>query len=338
MQRPVLRLRRILISVILLLGISAGGVVGYMWVEGYTLTDAVYMTAITMSTVGYGTIGELSTEGKMFSVALILASAGTFVYAITTLTTFLVEGEMRHIFSQITVNRKVNRLRNHIIICGLGRNGREAAIELLRQHSPFVIIETNQGVIDEFVQTYEQALTIHGDASHEDVLEVAGIRQARGLISSLSSDADNVFITLTARELNPGLRIVARASHESTISKLRRAGASEVILPNLIGGRKMANMITRPALMEFVELISGEGSPDLHLEEISCRNHAKFLGHTLQELGIRAQTGVLVLGRKRGTGNIELNPSVHESLTDEDYLFVMGNEAQFRHFRELYLA
>ena len=330
-------IRRIIIAIGFLLSTSLVGVTGFKAIEGYSLVDAVYMTIITMSTVGFGTVRELSEGGKLFASILIIISAGTFVYAITTITTFVIEGEVRQIFNIFRVNQKVSKLKNHIIICGLGRNGREVALELLRQQHAFVIVEQEQTVVDDFIAHHPETLVVLGDATHDDVLEKAGIHKARGLVSSLSSDAENVYITLTAREMCSKLNIVARASHEGTISKLKRAGANEVILPNLIGGRKMANLITKPALMEFIEMVTGESNPNLNLEEIPCANHPQLIGRTLSELHIRSRTGVLVIGHKRGKDNVELNPDAKDPLQADDRLFVFGTTEQLLVFKKIYL-
>ncbi len=329
-------IRRIILSMGLLLVVSIMGVLGFSAIEGYALLDSIYMTVITMSTVGFGTVGELSGSGKAFSVLLIVSSAGTFVYAVTTITTFVVEGEVQHLFSSYQMNKKVSKLKDHVIICGLGRNGREAAQELIRQQHPFVVIERNQDVIDEF-QTNHNFLFIRGDATHEEVLEQANIDDAIGLVSSLSTDAENVYITLTARGLNPRLKVVARASNETTIQKLMRAGADHVILPNIIGGRRMANVITRPALMEFIDLVSGEGNPDLHLEEIDVEIEVALIGKTLAELHIRSRTGVVVIGAKTVDGKVQLNPSADRPIQKGDRLFILGNDQQLQQFRALYL-
>ncbi|RMG71016.1 MAG: potassium channel protein [Bacteroidetes bacterium] len=329
-------IRQLVQASALLLFTSLFGTIGFVLIEGYTLVDAIYMTIITMSTVGFGTIRDLTTEGKIFSIFLIIISAGTFIYAITTITTFVVEGEIRQVFNLYQVNRKVAKLKNHIIICGLGRNGSEAAAELLRQGQPFVIVESNQAVIADFRQHHD-VLIVKGDATQEDVLEEANIQAARGLVTALSTDAENVYITLTARGMNSRLYIVARASQEASISKLRRAGANRVIVPNMMGGRKMVNLITRPALVEFVDLISGTGPTNLHLEDIPCAPYPKLLGSTLAELHIRSHTGVLVLGLKRGDHPVELNPRASEPLRGEDRLFVLGTDEQHAAFRSRYL-
>lgn len=315
------------------------GTAGFLFIEEYTLLDAVYMTVITMSTVGFGTIRDLSEGGKIFSIALITVSAGTFLYAITTITTFVVEGEVQQVFNRYRVGQKVASLKNHIIICGLGRNGREAAIELGRQQQPFVVIEQDQHVLDDFQEHHGvRILAILGDASHEDVLEKANIHDARGLISSVSSDAENVYITLTAREMHPQLQIVSRASNEASISKLKRAGANKVILPNLIGGRKMANLLTRPALIEFMDMVTGEGNPDIHVEVFPCHNQPKVIGKTLADLDMRSRTGVAVIGYKRGDRHVELNPPARRLIEEEDRMFVLGTESQIAAFREMYMS
>jgi len=328
-------LRRIIYALGLLLFTSIAGVIGFIAIEDYTPLDAIYMTVITMSTVGFGLINELSNEGKIFTVLLMIGSAGTFVYAITTITTFVIEGEIKHVYSKYRILRKVKKLTEHTIICGLGRNGQEAAMELLWQEQPFVAIERDQQIIDDFLE-HHNALVINGDATHEDILEKANIQEAKGLISALSSDADNVFITLTARELNPKLKIVARASHEPSISKLKRAGANQVILPHIIGGRKMANLITRPALVDFIDTITGQGNPDLHLEELTCKDYPKLIGKTLGELRIRSKTGVVVIGRKKGNNHIELNLHADTRIDSDNHLYLLGSSAQLQEFKDTY--
>ncbi len=330
--------RRLIISLILLFSLSVIGVVGFYAIDDHSVIEAVYMTIITMSTVGFGTVKDLSPNGMLFASFLIIGSVGTFLYTITNLTTFVVEGEIRHVFHHFKVNNKVAKLKDHIIICGLGRNGRETALELIRQRQPFVVVEMNEDVIEEFLELHDGVLFVQGDATHEDILEKANIATAKGLISSLSTDAENVYVTLTAREMNPRIKIVARASHESTISKLKRAGANEVIAPNLIGGRKMANLITRPALIEFVEMVSGEHSTHFHLEVFTCGLHDKLAGKTIAELQVRSRTGATIIGLKSGNQSIQLIPPPNQILDGDDRLFVLGHDEQLDRFREVYLG
>ena len=330
-----LSFRKVVWSVVFLMITSILGTIGFRLIEGYQWLDAAYMTVITMSTVGFGTLGELTSGGKIFSIFLIIISAGIFIYAITTLSTFVIEGEFQHFFKRYQVDKQIARLENHIIICGLGRNGREVARELMAQEVKFLIVEDNAEVIDDFLELFPDTLILQGDATHDEVLENANIDKANGLVTALSTDAENVFITLTAREKNPRIKIVARASQESSVSKLRRAGANEVIIPNLLGGRKMANVITRPALVEFLEMVSGDSRVNkLHLEVVPCKDHPRLVGKTLAELNLRSRTGVLVLGRKSGNLPVELNPSAHKQLDENDRLFIIGNNEQLEVFRK----
>lgn len=328
-------LRKIYVSLGVLLAVSLVGVGGFRVIEQYSWIDAVYMTAITMSTVGFGVVRELSPEGKLFSIFMILISASTFVYGITTLTTFIVEGEIKDIFSKYRIKRKVSKLTQHTIVCGLGRNGSEAVEELKWQQQPFVAIERDLDVIASF-QGEKDILIIEGDATREEVLEEANIREAKGLICALSSDAINVFVTLTAREMNPHMKIVSRAASESAISKLRRAGANQIILPHVIGGRKMTNLITRPALVEFIDNITGEGNPDMHLEDLLCEKYPKLIGKTLAELQIRTRTGISVVGIKKENRELEMNVNAHESLSKGDTLYILGNSRQLQSFYDLF--
>lgn len=328
-------LRKIYVSLGVLLAVSLVGVGGFRVIEQYSWIDAVYMTAITMSTVGFGVVRELSPEGKLFSIFMILISASTFVYGITTLTTFIVEGEIKDIFSKYRIKRKVSKLTQHTIVCGLGRNGSEAVEELKWQQQPFVAIERDLEVIASF-QGEKDILIIEGDATREEVLEEANIREAKGLICALSSDAINVFVTLTAREMNPHMKIVSRAASESAISKLRRAGANQIILPHVIGGRKMTNLITRPALVEFIDNITGEGNPDMHLEDLLCEKYPKLIGKTLAELQIRTRTGISVVGIKKENRELEMNVNAHESLSKGDTLYILGNSRQLQSFYDLF--
>lgn len=323
---------------VLLTGTLAVGVAGFAYFEKLSLLDAVYMTIITMGTVGYETSRPegFTPEGKMFVVSLVVFTIGTFTYAITTLTTVILEGEVRDLLKGYRVNKEISKLKNHVIICGLGRNGRQAAIELIDEGVPFVAIESHEGTVLSFLESYPKALILQGDATSEDLLRLANINSARGVITALSDDAANVFATLTIRELNPNANVVARASNESTISKLKIAGASRVILPNVLGGRRMAKLITRPALMDFVDLITGQGQSHLSLEQVSCGQFPGLVGRNLRDLDIRSRTGVLVLGMQDQNGKFELNPNVNKPIQAAESLFIIGEVAQIAAFMKEY--
>lgn len=330
--------RRLLGSLFLLVLALAVGMAGFHWFEGYGFVDALYMTVITMGTVGYGVIGggEFTPEGKLFAAFLIIFTIGVFTYAITTITSFVVGGEINNLLKGYRVNKEISRIKDHIVICGLGRNGRQAAIELMAERAAFVAIEHEQGVIDQFLQDYPDALVMRGDATDEDLLRSAGIETAKGVITALPDDAANVFVTLSIRQINPTVPVVARASNESTIKKLQIAGASKVILPNVLGGRQMAKVLTKPALMDFVDLVTGQGQFHLNLEMIDCRQMHKLVGRSLTELNIRQRTGVLVLGMQDERGQFVMNPDANLPMRAGEKLFVIGTDEQVQQFWKEY--
>ena len=324
-----------LIGSIALLAMTMGfGMLGYHLIEGYNFIDSLYMTVITMSTVGFGVLGgsDFSPEGKLFAVFLIIFTIGVFTYAITTITSMMVGGEIRDLVKGYRVNKEISRMKDHIIICGLGRNGRQAAIELHAEKVAFVAIESQQQVIDQFLQEFPSALALKGDATDEELLRKAGVEHAKGVISALPDDAANVFVTLTIRQLNASVPVVARASNESTIKKLQIAGANKVILPNVLGGRQMAKVLTKPALMDFVDLVTGQGQFHLNLEMIDCQGMHKLSGRSLTELNIRQLTGVLVLGLQDAKGQFQMNPDVHQPIQESEKLFVIGTDEQVARF------
>ncbi len=328
--------QRLLGSVMLLAITLAVGAIGFHMIEGYGLVDSLYMTVITMGTVGFGIVGEgeFSPEGKIFAIFLIIFTIGVFTYAITTITSMMVGGEITNLVKGYRVNKEISRIKDHIIVCGLGRNGRQAAIELLAENVPFIAIEHKQSVIDQFAHEFPNALVINGDATDEDLLILAGVKNARGVISALPDDAANVFVTLSIRQLNATVPVVARASNESTIKKLKIAGANKVILPNVLGGRQMAKVLTKPALMDFVDLVTGQGQFHLNLEMIDCDVMVKLRGHTLIELNIRQRTGVLVLGTQDAKGEFHMNPDVNMIVNAGEKLFVIGTNEQIARFLE----
>ncbi len=332
-------LRRLLVALGMLIGILLVGQVGFMAIEGYGPVDAFYMTIITMSTVGFGLLEDnMSDMGKIFVSFLIVSAIGVFVYVINTLTVFVVEGEIRNIFKGYRMNSGISKLKDHVVICGLGRNGRQAIMELKAEGIPFVVIEVDEDVIEKFLDSHPDVLVYKGDATEEETLLAVNIAKARGVISALATDASNVYVTLSIRQLNPTVPVVARASTESTISKLKVAGATRVVLPNLLGGRKMARVLTKPALIDFIDLITGQGNFNMNLEEVDCEDHGKYLGKTLRELDIRSKTGALVLGSQFPDGHFELNPSADLKLEPGLKLFVIGKKESLDKFRKEYFS
>lgn len=328
--------RGIIRSGILMTAMFAIGVVGFSITQGLSLIDAAYMAAITMSTVGYEIPGEISLtpEGKIFTIAYIVLSIGTFFYVLTAFTSFIIEGEFRKLYKGYQVKREISAMKGHIVVCGLGRNGKEAVRELQRKGEKFVVIERDQKLIEAFLESNPGIRVLQGDATHEELLRDANVAQAKGVITTLAEDADNVFVTLSVRELNPDLVVVARASSQNTISKLRRAGADRVIIPNQLGGRKMAKIMTEPALVDFVDMITGQGQFHLSLREIDVNPDDGLEGKTLRDLDIRSKSGCLVLGMRGADGHFELNPSPTRTIEVGEKIFLLGSTKQLQSFTE----
>jgi voltage-gated potassium channel len=323
------QVKNITIALLLLLGIVLVGVIGFVLFEGYTLTEAFFMTVITISTVGFEEVHPLDDTGMIFSSFLIITSFGIFVYVVTTFTRFLVEGIFRNYYKDSKVKKRIRKLSGHVIVCGYGRNGRQAAVELIDHQKSFVIIENNKEVL-EHIRDETDFLYIEGDATHEEILEAAQIIQAHAIIATLPNDADNLFIVLTARQLSKEIKIISRASEDKSDIKLKRAGANNVIMPDRIGGQRMAKLILQPDVVEFLEYIMLQRSRDVSLEELSCSELADcFENKTIRELGIRNVTGANIVGMKK-EGAYIFNPAPDVVLSAKDQLFVLGNPEQLR--------
>ncbi len=327
--------RTIRIAILLLVSMVVTGVIGYIFIEGFSLVDAFFMTIITISTVGFGEIHPLSDVGKIFTSGLIFFSLGTLAYVGSTLASFLFDGEFVNYLKTYRVYKKADKLKDHVIVCGYGRNGEQVCDELTDHETPFVIIEKRDNVIQRIRQKPE-LLYIKGDATHEEVLEQARIHYAKALIATTPNDADNVFVVLTARSMNPSLSIISRASEIQSDVKLKRAGATNVIMPERIGGQRMAKLVTQPDVVEFVEYILLQRSRDVSIEEIGCKNMAEcYLGGTIGDLKDENITGVSIMGLKNKEGRYVVNPQRTHVLDRKDQLFVLGSPEQIEKFRKL---
>ena len=328
------QIRNIVIALFLLVGIVFMGTIGFMFLEGFSFTEALFMTVITISTVGFEEVRPLDNSGMLFTSGLILFSFGVFVYVVTSFTRFLVEGVFRNYFKDNKVKKRIKRLSGHVIVCGYGRNGKQAVIELQDHKKKFVILESDRDVSEE-IREETDYLYIEGDATHEEILEAARIEKAAALITTMPSDADNLFIVITARQLNPGMKIISRASEDKADSKLKRAGANNVIMPDKIGGQRMAKLIVQPDVVEFLEYIMLQESDDVTLKELSCKNLAAcFSGKTIKELGIRNITGANIIGLKKERKYI-FNPDPEIILSSDDNLFVLGNPVQIAKLKDV---
>jgi voltage-gated potassium channel len=324
--------RTLQIGIGLLFSIITIGITGYHFIEGMSIIDSLYMTVITVSTVGFKEVGAepLSQTGKIFTMGLIITSLGSLAYVGSNMARFIFDGELANYIKTYRVDKKIAILKNHVIIVGYGRNGEQAAMELKEHGVDFVIVDKRDNVISRVRQDPE-LLYIKGDATHEEVLEQARIYDARALIATTPNDADNVFVVLTARSMNPGLTVISRASELESQMKLKRAGATNVIMPERIGGQRMAKLVHQPDVVEFLEYILLQKTRDVSLEEISCKNLSdRFVGKTIAELKVREISGANIIGIKISGARYVFNPDPKMVLSRNDQLFVLGNPEQIR--------
>jgi len=315
--------RRIALDLLIAAIIISVGTLGYVVIEGWSAADAAFMTITTVTTVGYGEVHPLTPGGRLFTGALIITGVGYFAYVFATVTRMVVEGRLIELVGRRRLVKKLKAISDHYIICGFGRIGSVIANELAANGTPFVVIDNDPERIakaDELGYVY-----LTGEATDEDSLEQARIRQARGLISALRSDADNVFIVLTARGLKPELFIISRAEEESARSKLLRAGADKVIMPYHIGARRMAHFLIRPAVADFMELAVHGRSLELQMEEVRIESGSVLVGQTLIDSAVRRRLDLLIVAIKRASGEMVFNPRPHEVMNMGDTLIVLGS-------------
>lgn len=295
------------------------GTLGYMIIESYPFLDALYMTVITMASVGYGEVRPLSESGRIFTIFLIFINIGIYSYFISLLSQYVFDGELRKAYKKRKMKNRIQKLEDHIIICGNGRNGREASNMLAKNLIPHVVIEKayKPDEIEGSVPVSEYIL--FADATNEDSLIEAGIKKARGLITALADDSDNVYVVLTAKSLNPTIKVISRASTDSAVKRLKTAGATNVIMPEKLGGAHMASLVLNPDINEFIDLLSFQGNGDIKVSEIVSNKEI-----VLSELDLWKQYGVTILGVKTIQGEYLINPPHHYKLQCGMKLIVMG--------------
>ncbi len=305
------------------------GVVGFVYIEDYSFVEAVFMTVITLSTVGFREVRNLSPPGMVFTSLLIVTSFGLFAYVITSITRFILGGGFRNYYKTHLVNKKIEKLTQHVIVCGYGRNGRQTAEELLLYDEKVVVIENNLQTIEQAKLIHKNVVFLQGDATQDEVLERAKILQAKALVTTLPSDANNLFIVLSARQVNEKLVIVSRASEEHSDVKLRRAGATNVIMPDKIGGARMAKLVAQPDIIEFLETLLIRSQEQVNLVEIFCDEiNTRFINKTIAELDIRRTSGANLIGLKTAAGELIFNPSPKHIIHRDDKLFTLGTPEQ----------
>jgi len=313
-----------------MMGLMIIGTIGYIIIDNYSPFNAFYMTVITVATVGYGEIEPLSRAGRVFTSFLIITSFGTFAYAVSAITKFVIDGEFNQFFKNKKLISTIDKLSDHVIICGYGRNGRQAAQILKKHDKRFVVVEQNDKIKDAANHRFAD-LILTGDGTQDETLLKAGILRAKALITTLPIDADNLFIVLTARNLNSSLTIISRASDDGSDTKLKIAGANNVIMPDKVGGAHMASLVMKPDVMEFVDFITAQGGDNNNLEEITFEKISDNLKNkTLKELEIRNKSGANIIGFKTATGEYIVNPSADTKIIPHSKIFVLGTPEQIR--------
>ena len=310
------------LAVLLTLVLLAVGSTGYMVIEGWKFDDALYMTVITLATVGYGEVHQVGPTGRVFTIFLILMGVGYFMYVGGNIVQFLVEDRIRTILGRRKLDKQIAKLKGHFIICGYGRIGRVLARYLTERYLDVVIIEKNearQPAMDE-----DGVLYLIGEATDEELLQKAGIRQARGLVTAVATDADNVFLTLIAKQLNPTLFVVSRAIQNTAKRTLQAAGADKVISPYDLGARRMAHAILRPTVIRFLELAFTDDSTDIQVEEIPVRATSRLRDVALKDSGIRQELDLIILTIKKADDTMIFNPKADTRIEVDDTLVVVG--------------
>ena len=327
-------LNRVLLSIALLVGSMLVGILGFMTIEDYGLVNAFFMTVITFSTVGYNEVQPLSEGGRLFTSFYIILNLGIFAYVVSVITTYVFEGELNHYLKKYRMSKELKKIKDHVIVCGFGRNGSKACEELANSNVPFVLIERDEENLESLISEYNVLI---GEATQDEVLLNAGIERAKAIITTLPSDADNVFITLTAKELNPNIKIIARASEDNTTNKLRRAGATKVVMPDAVGGIHMAQLITKPYVIEFLDLFTGIGGNQFILEEVPYQElKSKYQDKSIKDLDVRNQTGTTLVGFKDDTKGFIFNPSPDMLIGPDDVMILLGSREDIKKFQDIY--
>jgi voltage-gated potassium channel len=304
------------------------GVLGYRWLEGYSWLDAFYMVAITLSTVGYREVHPLSPAGQIFTIALLAGGLGAVFYTAVSVVEKAVAGEFQQFLGKRRMQKQIDVLIDHYIVCGFGRIGEVICRELASKPVPFVVLEQ----LEERVREAEanDYLVLHGDATDEKMLLAAGVQRAQGLFASLASDADNVFVTLTVKELNTSVFVVARAGNERSVRTLLRSGADKVISPYVMGGHRMAQAALRPAVVDIIDLATHHQSLELQLEEVNLPPSSPCLGKSLEESGLHGQPGTIIVAIRRSSGKMLFNPSAEDRFEPGDRLIALAEAAQLK--------
>jgi voltage-gated potassium channel len=325
--------RRLLVPVAVLLGLLAAGTLGYQAVEGWGWFDALYMTVITITTVGFHEVHPVSAAGRVFTMVLAMGGVFTAFYAGVEFIRAVVTGEILAVLGRQRMESRLEKLSGHLVVCGFGRMGRLVAEEFSSAGLPFVVVDRDVKVLEGFAIPH--GIPLVGDATADDVLRRAGVDRARALVTAAASDADNLFITMSARLINERLFIVARAEGEGAEAKLRRAGASRVVSPYSIGGHRVAQAVLRPNAMDFIELATRTGHLELQIEEIGVGAASSLVGQPIKASPIRSELGIIIVAIKKPGAKMAFNPSPDTALEAGDLLITLGHRQQLDRLEEM---
>ncbi len=326
-------LKRLGISVGLVVLISLGGALGYHLIEGWDFLDALYMTVISVTTVGYGEVHPLGPVGRVFTMLMLFTGVGAVLYILSAMTQTVVEGKLREVMGRRSQMRRIRALKDHYIICGYGRIGALVADMLREQAQKVVVVENSEEVTRHLEE--ENVLYVLGSATEDEALFAAGIDRARGLVATVSSDADNVFIVLSAKQIRPDLLVIARATEPGSERKLKRAGADKVVSPYFIGARRIAQTVLRPSVADFIDLTFHSSDIALQMEELKVGRGTELAGLALKDTGIRQKLNLIILAIKKADGEMTFNPGADTVINAGDTLIALGTRGSMLKLAEM---
>ncbi len=309
------------------------GIYIYSYIEGWSLLDSFYQVVITLSTVGFKEVYPLSEKGRFHTSLLIIFGVGTYAYLLGSFTEAFIEGRIQMFWGKKKMEKKIARLKDHYIICGYGRIGSIVARELLRENCEIVIIDKNPDVINKLKE--KRYLYVEGDATSDEILLQAGLKRAKAVITTLTSDAQNIYVTLSVKQLSPNTEVIARAEDESSIPKLKYAGADKVLTPYLIGGLRMAQLVLRPTVINFLEMAIHGNDMGLQMEELKVSPNSELVDKDLIESQIRPKYNIIIIAMKKKDGRIVYNPTPKEKICAEDTLIVVGRKSDLERIRKI---
>ncbi len=320
------------LALVILAAVLITGTLGFYFIEGWSILDSFYTAITTMATVGYGDFTPKTAAGKIFAVAVIIFGVGTMLYSFSLVTELIIEGRLRRILGRGKLLNMINKMDNHYIICGCGRIGLLICRELAGEKVPFVVVDSNPEIIQKIQD--EGFIYCKGDATQDKILLEAGIKRAKGIVCVLPTDAENLYVILTAKELNRDIYILSRSEEEESEHRLIRAGANRVISPYTLGGSRMAMAILRPAMLDFIEITTQRQSLELRMEEVAVGDGSRLIGQSLEESEVRQSYGLIVVAVKNDTEKMIFNPQDSYIITNGDRIIALGESINVKRFAE----